>query len=138
MLRKILNFLVIVSIIIAISAVSLNLYSKSKLEDDGFNSSGEVIKKNSKKDSDVSSNSSTSEDNDSSKDSAKSDNSTKDKNSEEKSDSKNDSSDNEESKVSGSAVSVESTGTSVNYGIAILGGVLLILGTGQVILKMNN
>ena len=137
MLRKILNFLVIVSIIIAISAVSLNLYSKSKLEDDSFNSNGEVIKKNSKQDSNDSSNSS-SEVNDSSKDSAKKDNSTKDNNSEEKSDSKNDSSDNEESKTSGSAVSVESTGTSVNYGIAILGGVLLILGTGQVILKMNN
>ena len=58
MLRKILNFLVIVSIIIAISAVSLNLYSKSKLEDDSFNSNGEVIKKNSKKDSNDSSNSS--------------------------------------------------------------------------------
>ena len=133
MLRKLLNLIVLVAVIVAISGIFIHLYNNSKLKDNKFDTIKDTInkKKSSKK------NNSKKKDNTNNKKVDDKDNTA---NNEEELDD-NDITVNEENNnansISGNEVAVASTGSKENIYITILGGVIIISGVGFITLKLN-
>lgn len=127
-IRKILNFLVVIAIIGAISAVFINYYNKNKLEADDFKSSSKENSTDKKKD-DESENSKVEENQEKSEDNA-----SIEKNDEDNAD---DSSTEETNNESSNEVSVESTSSFKNNYVAIIGSTIILLGASTIILKSN-
>ena len=135
-IRKILNFLVIIVIIGAISAFSINFYNKSKLEADDFKTSSEKNEKETKEDN------TTSKEKDeetveekSSEQNKNSDNDTKKEENTNNDDNINTSSENTKV-VEANDVSVESTSSSKNMYVIFLGSITILLGTSVVITRL--
>lgn len=131
-IRRILNILVVVVIIGAISAVSINFYNKSKLEANEFKTETKETS-SSKKNTDKKESSNTKENSKSS---------TKDKQDDKDSSEETDAevsinTSNESTKiVEANDVSVESTSSSKNIYVAVIGSLAILLGTGTVITKI--
>ena len=134
MLRKIINFIVVLAIIVAISGIFIHLYNNSRKGTHNFDatnkiSSSKSSKKKKKTNNDEQSIIKKKDNEDSSEESE--DNDVVDDSNEQ-----GDVLESDESTVSGSEVAVASTGTKENVYIAIVGAVIVITGTG-IILKTN-
>ena len=134
MLRKLINFIVVLAVVVAISGIFIHLYNNSKNENDNFDTTSEsssnkkAKKKKEKKDS--TKKTETEQSNSKSDSSELDDNDVVDDSNESNSVEDNDNS------VAGSEVAVVSTGTKENIYIAIFGGIVVIAGT-SIILKVN-
>lgn len=140
MLRRILNFLVILVIIVAISAIFINLYNSGKKESNKFDTVKEKVKEDAtkvkdsvkKKTEEIKKNKDkVVESKDKNEDS---NTSTSSDNSKELDDNDVDSSDG--SSVTGNEVAVGSTGTKENIYLSLVGGVVVLSG-GVLIFKTN-
>ena len=141
MLRRILNLIVILVIIVAISGIFINLYNSGKKESNKFDTVKEKVKENASKVKDNikkqkekiidSDNNSNNESTESKKDTEESDVNT----SEVSSNSSNISEDS--SSVAGSEIAVSSTGTKENIILSLVGGVVILSGAGLVIYRTN-
>ena len=143
MLRRILNFIVILIIIVAISGIFINLYNSGKKESNKFDTVKEKVKKDAssvkekiKKHKDK-----LIEDNEDKNKSDSSENKQelddKDVNSSEGSNNSNSSSSDTSASVSGNEIAVGSTGTKENILLTFAGGIVVLSGSGLLILKTN-
>lgn len=138
MLKKILNILLVLVIVLLIGTVLVNLYNKSKLETDNFNKTSEKVKKDdSKKDSDKKNSKKASDEN---SEKASDNNKTSDKDISSTDNSNNDKSkeDTSEDNLSSSLVSVESTSSYKNNYIYIIGCITILVGLSKVALGNKN
>ena len=117
MLRKILNIVIVLVIVGAISIVFINLYNSSKLEDNNFETTKETNTNDSNKENNE--DTQTQEEN-SATDEENSETSTEDEST---------------SNISGSEVAVASTSSFKNKNIQIIGSIVLIIGVSTIIIK---
>ncbi|MEE3342961.1 MAG: LPXTG cell wall anchor domain-containing protein [Bacilli bacterium] len=142
MLRRILNFLVILVIIIAISSIFINLYNSGKKENNKFDTAKETIKKGASKAKD-SVKKKTEELKkekekiiDGKKDTENNNETTN--NNETKDLDDNDVETNDNTQVTGNEIAVGSTGTKENIFLTLTGGIIILSGAGLLIFKTNN
>lgn len=134
MLRKILNIVIVLVIVGAISIVFINLYNSSKLEDNNFETTKEeTSEKNSSKNKkettkETNTNDSNEENNE--------DTQTQEENSAtDEENSETSTEDESTSNISGSEVAVASTSSFENKNIQIIGSIVLIIGVSTIIIK---
>ena len=134
MLRKILNIVIVLVIVGAISVVFINLYNSSKLEDNNFETTKEeTSEKNSSKNKkettkETNTNDSNEENNE--------DTQTQEENSAtDEENSETSTEDESTSNISGSEVAVASTSSFENKNIQIIGSIVLIIGVSTIIIK---
>ena len=144
MLRRIINFIVVLAIVIAISGIFIHLYNNSRNESNKFDTVKESVKndkknKKNKKDSNnkIENNNKNDKKEDNNNENSKNenldDNDVVDDSIEQVDNKSND----DASNVNGSEVAVASTGKSKNIYISIFGGLIVLTGTGMVLLKLN-
>lgn len=134
MLRKILNIVIVLVIVGAISVVFINLYNSSKLEDNNFETTKEETseKKSSKDKKETTEETNTNDSNEENNE----DTQTQEENS--ATDEKNSETSTEDestSNISGSEVAVASTSSFKNKNIQIIGSIVLIIGVSTIIIK---
>ena len=123
LLRRILNGLVVVSIVVAISAIFISLYNKSKLESDGFrtNSNTEITETTKKEEKKLTK---TEENKTKKTDKVESDD--------------NETNEEETEEIDSNEVPVESTSSEKSIYYITIGSMTLLLGMGLLTFKINN
>lgn len=134
MLRKILNIVIVLVIVGAISVVFINLYNSSKLEDNNFETTKEETseKKSSKDKKETTKETNTNDSNEENNE----DTQTQEENSAtDEENSETSTKDESTSNISGSEVAVASTSSFENKNIQIIGSIVLIIGVSTIIIK---
>lgn len=134
MLRKILNIVIVLVIVGAISVVFINLYNSSKLEDNNFETTKEETseKKSSKDKKETTEETNTNDSNEENNE----DTQTQEENSAtDEENSETSTEDESTSNISGSEVAVASTSSFENKNIQIIGSIVLIIGVSTIIIK---
>ena len=134
MLRKILNIVIVLVIVGAISVVFINLYNSSKLEDNNFETTKEETseKKSSKDKKETTKETNTNDSNEENNE----DTQTQEENSAtDEENSETSTKDESTSNISGSEVAVASTSSFKNKNIQIIGSIVLIIGVSTIIIK---
>lgn len=134
MLRKILNIVIVLVIVGAISVVFINLYNSSKLEDNNFETTKEETseKKSSKDKKETTEETNTNDSNEENNE----DTQTQEENSAtDEENSETSTEDESTSNISGSEVAVASTSSFKNKNIQIIGSIVLIIGVSTIIIK---
>ena len=134
MLRKILNIVIVLVIVGAISVVFINLYNSSKLEDNNFETTKEETseKKSSKDKKETTKETNTNDSNEENNE----DTQTQEENSAtDEENSETSTEDESTSNISGSEVAVASTSSFENKNIQIIGSIVLIIGVSTIIIK---
>ena len=134
MLRKILNIVIVLVIVGAISIVFINLYNSTKLEDNNFETTKEETseKKSSKDKKETTEETNTNDSNEENNE----DTQTQEENSAtDEENSETSTEDESTSNISGSEVAVASTSSFKNKNIQIIGSIVLIIGVSTIIIK---
>lgn len=134
MLRKILNIVIVLVIVGAISIVFINLYNSSKLEDNNFETTKEETSeknsfKNKKETTKETNTNDSNEENNEDTQTQEENSATDEENSETSTE------DESTSNISGSEVAVASTSSFKNKNIQIIGSIVLIIGVSTIIIK---
>ena len=134
MLRKILNIVIVLVIVGAISVVFINLYNNSKLEDNNFETTKEETSeknssKNKKETTEETNTNDSNEENNEDTQTQEENSATDEENSETSTE------DESTSNISGSEVAVASTSSFKNKNIQIIGSIVLIIGVSTIIIK---
>lgn len=134
MLRKILNIVIVLVIVGAISVVFINLYNSSKLEDNNFETTKEETseKKSSKDKKETTEETNT---NDSNEENNEDTQTQEENNATDEENSETSTEDESTSNISGSEVAVASTSSFENKNIQIIGSIVLIIGVSTIIIK---
>lgn len=142
--KRVFNIVATVIVIIIIAAFTINYYNTSKLDGDNINSGQEVLKK---KDSSNKKDDNNKNDDSGDTDTKQEETENDDKDEELKSSEEVDSNDNKDDelesddksggRIEGEEIAVSSTSSFENVYIYLVGGIIIILGTGSIVFKYN-